>query len=96
MFTEGDTWKEHRRFSISCLRDFGMGSTVLERKIHDEVSHLLQELANFEGVPIDPTNFIPKAVSNIICSIIYGARFDYSDEGLLQNIFAFKPYSVTV
>ena len=34
---------------------------------------------NQEAKPFDPALLLPKAVSNIISSIIYGSRFDYED-----------------
>jgi len=86
VFTEGETWSEHRRFSMSCLRDFGMGKIVLETTVHTEVRYLLEELTAEEGRPFDPSECLPKAVSNIICSIIYGSRFEYTDESMIHTL----------
>ncbi|NXJ94846.1 CP2H2 protein, partial [Corythaixoides concolor] len=36
--------------------------------------------------PFDPTNFLVHAVSNIICSIVFGDRFDYEDKKFLNLI----------
>ncbi|NXL68871.1 CP2G1 protein, partial [Chordeiles acutipennis] len=36
------------------------------------------------GQPFDPTFFLSSAVSNIICSIVFGNRFDYRDEEFLE------------
>ena len=80
VFTDGEVWREHRRFALSCMRDFGMGKVSLEAKIHEEARILIAELANHDNAPIDVAKFVPKSVSNIICSIIYGTRFDYNDE----------------
>ena len=88
MFTEGEVWREHRRFTLSCLRDFGMGKVSLEAKIHEESSALLSGMLAYDCRPFDPREIMPKAISNIICSIIYGSRFEYNDNVFATNIRA--------
>ncbi|NXE25712.1 CP2H1 protein, partial [Ardeotis kori] len=38
------------------------------------------------GQPFNPGNFLVHAVSNIICSVIFGDRFDYEDKKFLTLI----------
>lgn len=38
------------------------------------------------GKPFDPVFILSRSVSNIICSVIFGSRFDYEDERLLTII----------
>ncbi|XP_070306928.1 cytochrome P450 2F3 isoform X1 [Odocoileus virginianus] len=38
------------------------------------------------GKPFDPTFVVSRSVSNIICSVIFGSRFDYDDDRLLTII----------
>ncbi|KAK2184502.1 hypothetical protein NP493_262g00013 [Ridgeia piscesae] len=90
VFTEGEVWREHRRFTMSCLRDFGMGKVCLEPKLHEETRCFLNELAKHSGEPFDITTYLPKTVSNVICSIIYGSRFDYNDDVFVANIDALE------
>lgn len=33
----------------------------------------------FSGEPFDTTKPVNRAVSNIICSLVYGCRFEYND-----------------
>ena len=35
--SEGQRWKEHRRFVHTALKDFGMRREILEPKIHEEI-----------------------------------------------------------
>lgn len=37
-----------------------------------------------KGKPFDPTYPLSRAVSNVICSIVFGDRFDYQDAELLE------------
>uniref|UniRef100_A0A3B5M8C4 Cytochrome P450 2K1-like n=1 Tax=Xiphophorus couchianus TaxID=32473 RepID=A0A3B5M8C4_9TELE len=79
LWSNGDSWREMRRFALTNLRDFGMGKKACEDKIIEECQHLIEVFKNFKGKPFDtmqPTNY---AVSNIICSMVYGSRFEYSD-----------------
>ncbi|XP_011839541.1 PREDICTED: LOW QUALITY PROTEIN: cytochrome P450 2F5 [Mandrillus leucophaeus] len=86
VFSNGDRWKVLRRFSIQILRNFGMGKRSIEERILEEGSFLLAELRKTEGEPFDPTFVLSRSVSNIICSVLFGSRFDYDDERLLTII----------
>ena len=71
---DGAHWKSLRRFTLKALRDFGVGKSTLEEKIKHEVDFVLAEFDNKKGMPFDPKEIFDKAVSNIICSIIFGQR----------------------
>ncbi|CAI5684520.1 unnamed protein product [Oreochromis niloticus] len=79
LWSNGETWKEMRRFARTNLRDFGMGKRACEDKIIEECQYLIDIFENFKGEAFDTTHPINCAVSNIICSIVYGSRFEYND-----------------
>ncbi|XP_075871410.1 cytochrome P450 2K4-like [Nelusetta ayraudi] len=79
LFSNGDSWREMRRFALSNLRDFGMGKKSCEDKIREECCHLVEVFQSFKGEPFDSTQPVNYAVSNIICSLVYGSRFQYDD-----------------
>ncbi|XP_036403196.1 cytochrome P450 2K1-like isoform X1 [Megalops cyprinoides] len=79
VFANGDSWREMRRFALSTLRDFGMGKRGCEEKIIQEVHHLAEVFEKFKGEPFNTTQPVNYAVSNIISSIVYGSRFEYTD-----------------
>uniref|UniRef100_A0A673CKA0 Cytochrome P450, family 2, subfamily X, polypeptide 9 n=1 Tax=Sphaeramia orbicularis TaxID=375764 RepID=A0A673CKA0_9TELE len=74
LWSNGDSWKEMRRFSLINLRDYGMGKKACEDKIIEESFYLTEELKKFKG-----DQLLTNAVSNIISSMVYGSRFDYED-----------------
>uniref|UniRef100_A0A3Q2DC04 Cytochrome P450 2K4-like n=2 Tax=Cyprinodon variegatus TaxID=28743 RepID=A0A3Q2DC04_CYPVA len=78
-WANGDSWKEMRRFALTKLKDFGMGKKVCEEKIVEECQLLMQEFKKFKGEAFDMTQHISYAVCNIICSMVYGKRFEYDD-----------------
>ncbi|MEE6491128.1 hypothetical protein FKM82_016105 [Ascaphus truei] len=78
--TNGEAWKQLKQFSLLTLRDFGMGKKSLEEPIQREAQHLVDHFRNSNEQPIDPTNIMICASSNIIAAIIMGTRYDYNDK----------------
>uniref|UniRef100_A0A3P9BZZ4 Cytochrome P450 2K1-like n=1 Tax=Maylandia zebra TaxID=106582 RepID=A0A3P9BZZ4_9CICH len=79
VWSNGDSWKEMRRFALTNLRDFGMGKRACEDKIIEECQYLIEVFKKFKGEAFDTNQRLSYAVSNIICSIVYGSRFEYND-----------------
>nr|XP_034359483.1 cytochrome P450 2J3-like isoform X2 [Arvicanthis niloticus] len=77
--SSGETWKEQRMFTLMTLKNFGLGKKSLEQRIQEEAHHLVEAIGEEKGQPFDPHFRINKAVSNIICSITIGKRFEYED-----------------
>ncbi|XP_061703280.1 cytochrome P450 2K1-like isoform X2 [Syngnathoides biaculeatus] len=86
LFANGDSWKELRRFALSTLRDFGMGKRLAEEKILEECRHLIPIIESHKGQPFDTTSPLSHATSNIICNIVYGNRFEYSDRRFVTMV----------
>ncbi|MGH0133968.1 UNVERIFIED_CONTAM: hypothetical protein FKN15_062718 [Acipenser sinensis] len=84
IFGKGESWKVMRRFTLSTLRDFGMGRKTIEDRIIEESQRLVEVFQSHEGKPFDPQIIINSAVSNVICSIVFGDRFDYGDAQFLN------------
>ncbi|XP_066275399.1 cytochrome P450 2J6-like [Branchiostoma lanceolatum] len=80
----GPDWKEQRKFTMKTLRDFGVGKRSLEGKICEEAAALSQELVAKDGQPFNIKHLMQNAVSNIICSIVFGKRFEYGDPEFLR------------
>ncbi|XP_069830126.1 cytochrome P450 2K6-like [Dendropsophus ebraccatus] len=82
IFTNGCNWKTLRRFTLSTLRDFGMGRRIIEDKINEEASCLVEKFKSYKGKPFDNDMIMNAAIANIIDSIIFSHRFDYDDPKL--------------
>ncbi|XP_048459624.1 cytochrome P450 2U1 isoform X3 [Rhincodon typus] len=76
----GLVWKQQRKFSLSTLRYFGFGKLDLEPKIIEELQFVKSEFSSAVGMAFCPSHVIHNAVSNIICSMCFGKRFEYDDE----------------
>uniref|UniRef100_A0A8C4KT27 Cytochrome P450 n=1 Tax=Equus asinus TaxID=9793 RepID=A0A8C4KT27_EQUAS len=82
----GQMWQEQRRFSVSTLRNFGMGKKSLEQWVTEEVSNLCAAFADQAGCPFSPNALLNKAVSNVIASLTFGHRFDCKDLRFLKLV----------
>uniref|UniRef100_A0A8D2PBH8 Cytochrome P450 n=1 Tax=Zosterops lateralis melanops TaxID=1220523 RepID=A0A8D2PBH8_ZOSLA len=76
----GRVWKEQRRFALSALRNFGMGKKSLEDRVVEEAEFLCSAIKSEEGKSFDIHVLVNNAVCNMICTIVFGDRFDYGDE----------------
>uniref|UniRef100_A0A8D2DET2 Cytochrome P450 n=1 Tax=Sciurus vulgaris TaxID=55149 RepID=A0A8D2DET2_SCIVU len=83
-FGNGERGKLLRRFSITTLRDFGVGKRSIEERIQMEAGFLIEALRSTNGAFIDITFYLSKTVANVISSIVFGDRFDYEDKELLS------------
>ncbi|XP_042295120.1 cytochrome P450 2G1-like [Sceloporus undulatus] len=81
--SNGERWRELRHFCQSALRNFGVGKRSMEERIQEEAEFLVEALRKTEGRSFDPTLCLSHAVSNIICSIVFGHRFEYEDKDFI-------------
>ncbi|KAG8579989.1 hypothetical protein GDO81_007065 [Engystomops pustulosus] len=73
-----------RKFTLTTLRDFGMGKKTLEDKISEECENLMQTLKTYRGKAFDNQVILNTAVANIIISILMDQRFEYDDPTILK------------
>lgn len=54
--SNGERWRQLRRFTLSTLRDFGMGRKGMEAWIQEESKHLVARFDTTKGVFIHSTH----------------------------------------
>ncbi|XP_047018768.2 cytochrome P450 2C14-like [Ictalurus punctatus] len=66
-----------------------MGRKRMEGWIQEESRHLLDTINETNSAPVDPTFYLSRAVSNIICALVFGQRFSYEDRHFLHLLQVF-------
>lgn len=84
MISNGERRRQLRQFTLTTLRDFGMGRKEMEQWIQEESTHLIARIKTTKGEHFDPTYFLSCSVSNVICCLVFGQQFSYKDERFLH------------
>jgi len=74
-----DGFKKYHQLVLSILKEFGFGQRVIETRINTEVADLIAQVKDLKGEPFDPRCLVTRSVANVICSILFGHRFERSD-----------------
>ncbi|XP_026161315.1 cytochrome P450 2J2-like [Mastacembelus armatus] len=83
VMSNGYPWKQQRRFALQTLRNFGVGKKTLEPSIQQECQYLTEAVADQQDGPFNALPLINSAVSNIICCLVFGDRYEYTDKKYL-------------
>ncbi|KAG9464706.1 hypothetical protein GDO78_019489, partial [Eleutherodactylus coqui] len=82
-FSSGEMWRTTRRFTISSMKNLGMGKKHIEDKIVEELQFLTNKIESYAGQQFKLREFAC-GPTNITFAMIFGNRFDYSDPIYIQ------------
>ncbi|GBN12795.1 Cytochrome P450 2J2 [Araneus ventricosus] len=74
-----ESWKEQRKFVLHSMKDLGLGKTKIEEDIMDEINHFMEVLKSRNGQPVDVKDPLTPSLSNNICALVFGKRYEYDD-----------------
>ncbi|KAI1720890.1 cytochrome p450 domain-containing protein [Ditylenchus destructor] len=78
VMTEGELWKDQRRFALHVLRDFGLGKNLMQERITTEIETLCEKVNGDIEKGIEEHNIaglIDIGVGSIINGLLFGYRF---------------------
>ncbi|XP_063171257.1 cytochrome P450 2W1-like [Candoia aspera] len=81
-FSTGELWRATRRFTVSTMRNLGMGKKHIEERITEELNFLIDNINSFQGEPFSLRTF-NSAATNITFVLLFGERFEYNDPTFL-------------
>uniref|UniRef100_A0A672REE1 Cytochrome P450 2M1-like n=1 Tax=Sinocyclocheilus grahami TaxID=75366 RepID=A0A672REE1_SINGR len=87
--TSGHHWKEMRRFTLMTLKYFGMVRRSIEERVREEAEKLVEMFKKCKGSAFSPADMLSNTMANVICSIVFGQRFEFEDpqfKFLLQTV----------
>ncbi|KAB0382330.1 hypothetical protein FD755_004247 [Muntiacus reevesi] len=79
-FSNGERWRQLRKFTTLALRDLGVGKREGEELIQAEARCLVEALQGTKGRPFDPSLLLAQASCNIVCSLVFNLRLPYDNE----------------
>ena len=86
MHSFDEHFKKFHRLSLSILKTFGFGQGIMESRIRLEVDDLLGRFGQRKGLAFNPDVDITSAVSNVICSIMFGRRWNLDDTACKERV----------
>ena len=88
--SSGKVWREHRNFIHSVFRSLGVGRKSYEDTIAAEMTQLMAAIEEKDGAPFDPADLLEQAISNIICSVVFGTQYKYTDTEFIEVTKTFR------
>ncbi|XP_077597788.1 cytochrome P450 17A2 [Stigmatopora nigra] len=75
-------WKLHRRLVHASFALFGEGSNRLQEMVLSEAEGLCHDLLSGEGRSVDPSAAVTAAVTNVVCTLVFGSAYKRGDQEL--------------
>ena len=92
-FSDGPLVAGQRQFAIKSLKNFGMGTRVIEHSIRTEVTEVLECIeAECTEKPVQVEGMFVVPVMNALWSLFMGKRYDHKDPEIHRLANGVKAY----
>uniref|UniRef100_A0AC35FCQ3 Cytochrome P450 n=1 Tax=Panagrolaimus sp. PS1159 TaxID=55785 RepID=A0AC35FCQ3_9BILA len=98
IFTEGERWRENRRFALHVFRNFGLGKNLMQERVLVEVTNLITDIKDeiLSGKnEVSVQNAIDLAVGSIINSLTLGYRYGKEKREEFEKVKKFAQFLVS-
>ena len=82
--SQGETWKQQRRFTVKTLGDFGFGKSSMEELVWEEAEKFCESLSSRVEKPVQVSGLFNISMLNILWRITTGDTFAYDDHRIKQ------------
>ncbi|CAL8356921.1 unnamed protein product [Lota lota] len=79
-------WRDHRRFGLSTLRNFGLGKKSMEDRILREIQRVEKILEEGIGSVVNPQELFHNLASNVISQVVFGSEYDHNHNFIKMSI----------
>uniref|UniRef100_H2YCW7 Uncharacterized protein n=1 Tax=Ciona savignyi TaxID=51511 RepID=H2YCW7_CIOSA len=76
----GRKYNFQRSLGLLVFSGNGLGKNSLEQHVRNEAPHLIEAVRGQSNKPFDIENIVTNAVFNTLSLVVYGQRFEYSDQ----------------
>lgn len=83
-------FRKNHQLTLSILKEFGFGDRIIEQRILVEADDLLQQFDQHDGSDFDPSIYFKVYTINVILSIVFGRRWPYKSDELLDLAHAYR------
>ena len=78
--SEGEHWKEQRKWAGMTMRKLGLAGADVEKTLFETIEDLLDIFEKSDGNPINPQKILSHAVGNMLNEVIFGKRYNQDCE----------------
>ncbi|GAB6030768.1 hypothetical protein CHUAL_007617 [Chamberlinius hualienensis] len=87
---DGVFWKQHRRFILTNLRDYGVGKLALEPMLLTELHHFIEVVKTKNGESFAVKQLLNNSLTNNINILVTGKRYEYDDPTMIKMLQLFR------
>ena len=86
MFSNGHTWKFHRKLFTTALRQYLSDIPLIESRVSTQAKKLVQFTEEQDGKPFDPADCLIRSVADVISGITFGEGYDTTNPDLKKAL----------
>ena len=84
--SQGDTWKQQRRFTVNTPGNFGLGKSSMEDLLWQEAENFCEFISKRLVKPVQVQGLFNISMLNVLWKILTGDTFAYDDVPVSEHV----------